>query len=212
MYFFTALPRSQKGNNAVLVIVDRFTKSARFIPFKLGQSTKLLAEKYIQEVVRLHGMPVSIVSDRDTRFLSYFLRSLQESLGEHLKFSTYHPQTDGQLERTIQILEDMLSACILDFKGSWEDYLHLAEFAYNNSYQASIKMAPFEALYERKCRSPLCWDDIGDWRLLGPEIITPTIEKAKIIQEHLKQLKIDRSNGQTWTEGRQSLRLEIKYS
>jgi len=93
----------------------------------------------------------------------------------------YHPQTDGQSERTIQILEDMLRACMLDFKGSWEDHLHLAEFTYNNSYQASIKMAPFEALYGRKCRSPLCWDDIGDRRLLGTEIITQTVEKVKII-------------------------------
>ena len=141
----------------------------------------------MQEVVRLHGVPVSMVSDRDTRFMSHFWRSLQESVGTRLKFSTaYHPQTDGQSERTIQILEDMLRACMLDFKGSWEDHLHLAEFAYNNSYQASIKMAPFEALYGRKCRSPLCWDDIGDRRLLGPEIITQTVEKVKIIRERLK--------------------------
>ena len=178
----STLPRSQKENNAVWVIVDHLTKSAHFIPFRLGQSTELLAEKYMQEVVRLHGVPVSIVSDRDTRFMSHFWRRLQESLGTRLKFSTaYHPQTDGQSERTIQILEDMLRACMLDFKGSWEDHLHLAEFAYNNSYQASIKMAPFEALYGRKCRSPLCWNDIGDRRLLGPEIITQTVEKVKII-------------------------------
>ena len=105
----------------------------------------------MQEVVRLHGVPVSIVSDRDTRFLSYFWRSLQESLGTRLKFSTaYHPQIDGQLERTTQILKDMLRACILDFKESWKDHLHLAEFAYNNSYRGSIKKAPFEALYGRK--------------------------------------------------------------
>ena len=132
-------------------------------------------------------MPVSIMSDRDTRFLSHFWRSLQESLGTCLKFSTaYHPQTDGQSERTIQILKAMLRACMLDFKGSWEDHVHLAEFAYSNSYQVSIKMAPFEAFYERKCRSPLCWDDIGDRRLLGPEIIIQTVEKVKVICERLK--------------------------
>jgi len=108
-------------------------------------------------------VPVSIVSDRDTRFLSHFWRSLQENLGTRLKFNTaYHLQTNGQLERTIQILEDMLRACMLDFKGSWEDHFHLAEFDYNNSYQASIKMAPLDALYGRKCRSLLYWDDIGD--------------------------------------------------
>ena len=114
--------------------MDRLTKSTHFIPFRLGQSTELLAKKYMQEVVRLHGVPVSIVSDRDTRFLSHFWRSLQESLGTRLKFSTtYHLQTDGQSERTIQILEDMLMACMLDFKGSWEDHLHSTEFFYNNS-------------------------------------------------------------------------------
>ena len=92
MDFVTALPRSQKGNNVVWVIVDRLTKSAHFIPFRLGQYIELLVEKYMQEVVRLHGVPVSIVSYRDTRFLSHFWRSLQESLETHLKFSTtYHP-------------------------------------------------------------------------------------------------------------------------
>ena len=169
----TALPRSPRGNNAVWVIVDCLTKSAHFIPFRVGQSTETLAEKYMQEVVRLHRVPASIVSDRDSRFKSQYWQSLQDSLGTRLKFSTsFHPQTDGQSERTIQILEDMLRACILDFKGSWEDYLHLAEFSYNNSYQASIKMPPFEALYGRKFRSPLCWDEVGESRLLGPEIIT----------------------------------------
>ena len=149
MNFVTALPRSPKGNNAVWVVVDRLTKSAHFIPFRVGQSTELLADKYMREIVRLHGVPVSTVSDRDTRFRSHFWESLQESLGTRLKFSTsYHPETDGQSERTIQILEDMLRACMIDFKGSWEDHLHLAEFSYNNSYQASIKMAPFEALYD----------------------------------------------------------------
>ena len=131
MDFVTALPRSQKGNNAVWVIVDSLMKSAHFIPFRLRQSTELLAEKYMQEVVRFHGVPVSIVSDRDTGFLSHLWKSLQESLGTRLKFSTaYHPQTDRQSEWMIQILEDMLRACMLDFKGSWEDHLHLEEFAY----------------------------------------------------------------------------------
>ena len=92
MDFITALPRSPRGNNAVWVIVDRLTKSAHFIPFRVGQSTELLAEKYMKEVVRLHGVPASIVSDRDSRFRSHFWESLQESLGSKLKFSTpYHP-------------------------------------------------------------------------------------------------------------------------
>ena len=100
-------------------MVDRLTKSARFIPFRVGQTTESLAELYMREIMRLHGVPVSIVSDRDTRFLSHFWRSLQQCLGTRLSYSTaYHPQTDGQSERTIQILEDMLQACKLDFKGS----------------------------------------------------------------------------------------------
>jgi hypothetical protein len=141
----------------------------------------------VQEIVRLHGVPVSIVSDRDTRFTSQFWKSLQENLGTSLSFSTaYHPQTDGQSERTIQILEDMLRACTLDLKGSWENHLHLVEFAYNNSYQASIGMAPFAALYGRKCRSPLSWDDVGDRELLGPELIVEAVDVVRDIRDKLR--------------------------
>lgn len=187
MDFVTGLPRSTKKNDAVWVIVDRLTKSAHFLPFRMGQTTEQLAKMYMKEIVRLHGVPVSIVSDRDTRFTSHFWKSLQECLGTQLKFSTaYHPQTDGQSERTIQILEDMLRACILDYSGSWEDQLHMVEFAYNNSYQASIGMAPFAALYGRKCRSPLCWDDVGDRQIFGPEIIEQSIEVVRNIREKLR--------------------------
>ena len=140
-----------------------------------------------QEIVRLHGIPVSIVSDRDTRFTSHFWRSLQTALGTQLSYSTaYHPQTDGQSERTIQILEDMLRACMMDFSGSWEDHLPLVEFAYNNSYQASIGMAPFAALYGRRCRSPLSWDDIGDSELRGPEMVVEAVEIARIVRDRLR--------------------------
>ena len=93
-------------------------------------------------------------------------------MGTELNFSTaFHPQTDGQSERVIQILEDMLRACILDFSGNWKKHLHLAEFAYNNSYQSSIGMAPFEALYGRPCRSPVCWLESEDRLTLGPDVI-----------------------------------------
>ena len=110
----------------------------------------------MQEIFRLHGVPVSIVSDRDIRFVSHFWDSLQRSLGSKLKFNTtFYPQADGQSERTILILKDMLRACKLDFKGSWDDHLHLMEFFYNNSYLASIQVTPYETLYGRKCRSPV---------------------------------------------------------
>ena len=159
MDFVTGLPRSPRGHDALWVIVDRLTKCAHFLPFSVGQSTESLADMYIRKIVRLYGVPESIVSDRDTRFTSQYWSSLQECLDSRLNFSTaFHPQTDGQSERTIQTLEDMLRACIFDFGGSWEDHLHLVEFSYNNSFQASIKMAPYEALYGRKCRSPVYWD------------------------------------------------------
>lgn len=97
----------------------------------------------------------------------------------------FHPQTDGQAERTIQTLEDMLRACIIDFKGSWDDHLPLIEFAYNNSYHSSIQMAPYEALYGRKCRSPIGWFDVGETKLIGPDVIQQAVDKVKLIQERL---------------------------
>ena len=103
-------------------------------------------------------MPVSIVSDQDPRFTTQFYKSLQRAMGTQLTMSTaFHSQTDGQSERTIQVLKDMLRTCVLDLKGSWEEHFPLIEFAYNNSYQASIQMEPYEALYGRPCRSPVCW-------------------------------------------------------
>ncbi|GJR74412.1 putative reverse transcriptase domain-containing protein [Tanacetum coccineum] len=111
-----------------------------------------LAKLYLKEVVTRHGIPVSIICDRDPRFTSNFWRSFQKAMGTRLDMSTaYHPETDGQSERTIQTLEDMLRACVIDFGNGWEGHLPLIEFSYNNSYHASIKAAPFEALYGRKC-------------------------------------------------------------
>ena len=112
---------------------------------------------------------------------------MQRALGTELNRSTaHHPQTDGQSERTIQILEDMLRSCILDFGGSWDDHLSLVEFAYNNSYQTSLGMAPYEVLYGRPCRSPLCWVDVEERVTLGPELVQETTEKINKIRERLK--------------------------
>ncbi|XP_071918797.1 uncharacterized protein [Coffea arabica] len=184
------LPRTQKGHDAVWVIVDRLTKSAHFLPVNMKYSMEKLAQLYMDEIVRLHGIPVSIVSDRDPRFVSRFWQQLQGTLGTKLNFSiTYHPQTDGQSERTIQTLEDMLRTCILDFGGSWGQYMALVEFAYNNSYHSSIQMAPYEALYGRKCRSPIFWDEVGERRVLDP-VAVPWIEdayeKVKVIRQRLQ--------------------------
>ena len=154
------------------MIVDRLTKSAHFLPINVEDSLEKLAQLYVDEIVRLHGVLVSIVSNRDPRFTSRFWPSLQAALGTRLHFSTtFHPQTNGQLERTIQTLEDMLRSCVMEFKGSWDTHLALMEFAYNNGYQASIEMAPFEALYGRKCRTPVCWDEVGERRLVSPELV-----------------------------------------
>nr|GEU93924.1 putative reverse transcriptase domain-containing protein [Tanacetum cinerariifolium] len=156
MDFITRLPRTSSGYDSIWVIVDRLTKFAHFIPVNENFKMERLTRLYLKKIVCRHGVPVSIISDRDPRFASNFWRSLQKSLGTNLDMSTaYHLQTDGQSKRTIQNLEDMLRACVIDFGSGWDKHLPLAEFSYNNSYQASIKAAPFESLYERKFRSPL---------------------------------------------------------
>jgi hypothetical protein len=159
MDFVSGLPRRKRGNNAIWVIVDRLTKFALFLPVKMTDSVDKLAKIYVNEVVRLHGVPTLIVSDRDPRFTSRLWPSIQRAFGTNLSISTaFHLQTDGQSERIIQILKDLLRACALEFGGNWEEHLSLVEFTYNNSYQATIGMAPFEALYGKKCRTPLCWE------------------------------------------------------
>ncbi|WOH00581.1 hypothetical protein DCAR_0519947 [Daucus carota subsp. sativus] len=145
-----------------------------------------LIHMYLKEIVTRHGVPVSIVSDRDPRFNSRFWKQFQEHLGTRLKMSTaYHPQTDGQSERTIQTIEDMLRSCALDFKGNWDEHLPLVEFSYNNSYHASIGMPPYEALYGRKCRSPIYWDEVGERKVIGPELIQQTKEAVDVIRNRL---------------------------
>ncbi|GJS21615.1 putative reverse transcriptase domain-containing protein [Tanacetum coccineum] len=125
--------------------------------------------------------------DRDPRFASNFWKSLQKALGTSLDMSTaYHPQTDGQSERTIQTLKDMLRACVIDFGNGWVKHLPLVEFSYNNSYHASIKAAPFEALYGRKCRSPVCWAEVGQVQLTGPELVQETTERIIQIKQRIQ--------------------------
>ncbi|GJY04263.1 putative reverse transcriptase domain-containing protein [Tanacetum coccineum] len=146
-----------------------------------------LTRLYIKEIVSRHGVPISIISDRDSHFTSRFWQSLQSALGTQLDMSTaYHPETDRQSERTIQTLEDMLRACVIDFRKGWETHLPLVEFSYNNSYHASIKTSPFEALYGRKCRPPICWAKVGDVQLTGPKIIHETTEKIVQIRQRLQ--------------------------
>jgi hypothetical protein len=186
MDFVVGLPRTQRGKDAIWVVVDRLSKVAHFIPIRTTNSASDLAPIYVREIVRLHGVPKTIVSDRDAKFVSKFWEGLQSALGTELRRSTsFHPQTDGQSERTIQTLEDMLRCCVLSWQGSWEDHLPLVEFSYNNSYQASIRMAPYEALYGRKCRSPLCWTAVGEKAVLGPDWVQQTTERVAEIRQHM---------------------------
>ncbi|GJX97392.1 putative reverse transcriptase domain-containing protein [Tanacetum coccineum] len=187
MDFVTKLPKTANGYDTIWVIVDRLTKSAHFLPMRENDPMEKLMKLYMKEVVTRHGVPVSIISDRDGRFTSLFWQALHKALGTRLDMSTaYHPETDGQSERTIQTLEDMLRACVLDFGKSWDRHLPLVEFSYNNSYHTSIKAAPFEALYGRKCRSPVCWAEVGDAQLTGPAIIHETTEKIVQIKSRIQ--------------------------
>ncbi|WVZ70740.1 LOW QUALITY PROTEIN: hypothetical protein U9M48_019383 [Paspalum notatum var. saurae] len=151
MDFFVGLPRTQKCYNSIWVVVDRLTKVAHFISVNTTYSGAKLAELYISKIVCLHGVPKRIISDRGSQFTSRFWKQLHDSLDTKLRFSTaYHPQIDGQTERTNQILEDMLRACTIQYGTSWDKCLPYAEFCYNNSYQASLKKSPFESLYGKR--------------------------------------------------------------
>ena len=168
MDFVYKLPRTQNGHDGIWVIVDQLTKSAHFIPVREKYSLSRLAELFISKIVKYHRVPVSIISDRDPIFTSKFWVAFQEALGSRLLYSTtYHLQTDGQSERTIQTLEDMLRVSVLQFGDAWHRSLDLMEFAYNNSYHSSIGMAPFEALYGRSFCTPLCWLEVGERALVG---------------------------------------------
>ncbi|GJU22395.1 putative reverse transcriptase domain-containing protein [Tanacetum coccineum] len=154
MDFITKLPKSSQGFDTIWVIVDRLTKSAHFLPIRENDPLDKLARLYLNRIVARHGIPVSIICDRDGR--------------------------------TIQTLEDILRACVIDFGKGWVKHLPLAEFSYNNSYHASIKAAPYEALYGRKCRSPVCWAEVGEAQLTGPEMIQETTEKIVLIKQRIQ--------------------------
>ncbi|CAA7047192.1 unnamed protein product [Microthlaspi erraticum] len=161
MDFVVGLPVSRTFD-AIWVIVDRLTKSAHFLAIKKTDGAAVLARKFVREIVRLHGVPASIVSDRDPRFTSEFWRAFQAEMGTKVHLSTaYHPQTD--------------------------DHLSLVEFAYNNSFQASIGMAPFEALYGRPCRTPLCWTQVGERSMYGATYVQETTEKVRVVRLNMKE-------------------------
>ncbi|GKF38690.1 putative reverse transcriptase domain-containing protein, partial [Tanacetum coccineum] len=163
MDFVTKLPRTSSGYDTIWVIIDRLTKSAHFLPMREDYKIERLARLYLNEI------------------------SMQEALGTRLDMSTaYHPQTDGQSQRTIQTLEDMHKACVLDFGGSWDVHFSLVEFSYNNNYHSSVRCMPFGALYGRKCRSPIMWAKVSQGHLIGPELVQETTKKISKIKDRLK--------------------------
>jgi hypothetical protein len=163
MDFIVGLPHTQALYDSIWVIVDCLRKVAHFIPVKTTYSGAKLAELHMSRIVCLHGVPKKIVSDRGSQFTSKFLEKLHESMDTKLNFrSAYHRLTDGQTKRTNQILEDMLRAYALKYGKSWDKSLPYAEFSYNNSYQDSIEMAPYEALYGQQCQTPLFWSQTGE--------------------------------------------------
>ncbi|KAI5341526.1 hypothetical protein L3X38_009401 [Prunus dulcis] len=187
MDFVFKLHRTVNKHDGVWVIVDRLTKSAHFLLVRANYTLNKLAKIFIHEIVRLHGVPVSIVSDRDPQFTSRFCTRLNEAFGTQLLFSTaFHPQTDGQSDRTIQTLENMLRACALQFRSDWDEKLPLMEFAYNNNYQASIGMSLFHALYGKQCRTPFYWNEVGEHRLEVSKDVERTKKQVRIIRERLK--------------------------
>ncbi|GJU86376.1 putative reverse transcriptase domain-containing protein [Tanacetum coccineum] len=185
MDFVSGLPRTPSGYDTIWVIVDRLTKSAHFLPMKKTDTMEKLTQLYLKEIICRHGVPISIISDRDSHFTPKFWKSLQKALGMNLDMSTaYHPKTDGQSERTIQTLEDMLWACVIDFGSSWDRHLPLVEFSYNNSYH------------------------VGDSQLIGPELIRETTEKIVQIKNRLLTA---RSRQKSYTDRRTKL-LEFEVS
>ncbi|WMV32575.1 hypothetical protein MTR67_025960 [Solanum verrucosum] len=167
MDFIIGLLRSCRQHDSIWVIVDRMTKSTHFLPVNSTYSAKDYAKLYLQEVVRLHGV----------------------------KFQLYKIETDGQAERTIQTLEDMLRAYVIDFKSNCDDHLSLIEFAYNNSYHSNIQMAPYEALYGRRCRSPIGWFEVGEVGLIGPDLVNQAMEKGNLSPRYIVPYRISKRVG-----------------
>ncbi|GJS02940.1 reverse transcriptase domain-containing protein [Tanacetum coccineum] len=187
MDFITKLPKSSHGFDTIWVIVDRLTKSTHFLPIRENDLLDKLARLYLNRIVARHGIPVSIVYDHDGRFTSNFWKSFQKDLGIDISISNaYHPEPDGQSERTIQPLKDMLRACVIDFGKGWAKHLPLAEFSYNNSYHASIKDASYEALYGQKCQSPVCWAEVREAQLTGSKLIQETTEKIFLTKQRMQ--------------------------
>ena len=170
MDFITGLPMTWRQHDSIMVVVDKLTKEAHFTPVKSTHKTDDIAKIFMKEIFKLHGLPKVIVSNSDVHF--QFLEGVVADLGTKLNFSTAsHPQTNGKIERVNQVLEDMLHMYVMEKPTKWEDYLHLVEFAYNNGQQSSLGMSLYEALYGRRCRTLVTWDNLVNRIVLGPQFL-----------------------------------------
>jgi hypothetical protein len=183
MDFITRLPGSTKQNDAIMVVVEKLNKAAHFIPIESNCKEINIANIFMKEIFRLDFMPKEIISDRDTKFTSNFWKSMFSSFETKLLFSTsYHPQNDGKTERVNQVLEDMRRMHIMHQPKKWEDFLPLVEFSYNNGYQESLKMSPFEAFYGRQCKIPINWNKPVDR-------VTIELDMLKEMEQQVIQIK-----------------------
>jgi transposase InsO family protein len=172
MDFIIGLPRTNKKHDSIMVVVEKLTKATHFFHVNTTHTTANIVEIFMKDIARLHGISRTIFSDRDTKFTSNFWRVFFKGFGTNINFITaYHPRTDGKIERFNRIIEDMLRMYVMDKPSKWEYYLHLVEFAYNNGYQSSLRMSPFEALYDRKWDTPISWDNLADRVVLGPKLL-----------------------------------------
>lgn len=189
--FVVKVSWTQKKDDSIWVVVHRLMKSAHFTPTKSTQTMEYLARLYIDNIVLLHGVPKEIISDWDPLFTSHSWSAFLKAVGMEIKLSTmYHPHTNGQGELTIQVLEDLLRACTLDWGGDWEQHLPLVEFTYNNPYQANMGLAPFKALYGRPCRSPTCWLESPDVAIVGLELLQEATKNVWLIRQQMKAVHV----------------------
>jgi hypothetical protein len=171
MDFIIGFPRTSKQRDSIMVVVDKLTKVAHFIPLKTTHKKANVVDICMREIARLHGISMTIVSNKDSKLTLMFWKGLFKGFGMNLNFNTaYHLESNGQAERVNQVIEDILRMYVMDKPSKWEEYLHLVEFPCNG-YQASLKMSPFEALYGRKCYNLVSWDNLADRSMVRPELL-----------------------------------------
>jgi hypothetical protein len=171
-----------------MVVIDKISKFAQFIPIKSTFKDINIFEIFMEEIFKLHGIPKMVISDRDIKFRSAFWKELFAWLNTNLNFSTsYHPHMDGKTKQTNQIIEDILCMYVRKKPNKWEDYIHLVEFSYNNGYQTSTKLSPFEVLYDMKCMTSIRWDNSADRLMVGPEMLQEMDNMVIKVEQNLKE-------------------------